>query len=56
MQDARCIGKVAKCRKKNVESNDAENNNSAYLVISFIDENLSKEYYKSNLLKNWTDK
>jgi len=30
---------------ENVESNDVKDGNSAYLVIYFIDENLSKEKY-----------
>jgi hypothetical protein len=38
--------------KRNVESNDAENNNSACLVISLIDGNTSKENDRSNLFKN----
>jgi len=38
--------------EKHVESNDAENNNSACLVISLIDGNPSKENDRSNLFKN----
>ncbi len=37
------MSKVVYVEKRNVESNDAENNNSACLVISLIDGNPSKE-------------